>query len=357
MRGIASTVVLFGHCLGFFLAPAWFEIVKKSPNGHGAFVFFFVLSGYVLALSLEHSELESRTIARFYIKRLFRIYPAVWAAVAFALLYIPWHYKIGHPYAAGWAVALYPHAQFNVAHVFGTAFAVVFFAIPPLGTIFTELAGSALIPALYGVAKRGIVPTSLLIIFLFIFSILVGEKTPHGVGIYFFDFMLGISLAVFRARFKEHITAMGVFAKCVAGVALFWLFFDQLIAPRSNYADPVFQAGEAIAASIVIVMVAYRVVDIPFLRSAPLRILGDISYSLYLIHVTVMAMIGAGMGYLGIAFGVPFNGAIWNFALGIVVFLITVPLSMLSYMIVEKNGIRAGDYVIMLLNLGRKKSQ
>jgi peptidoglycan/LPS O-acetylase OafA/YrhL len=74
LRAIAFLLVLFGH--------GGFSFV---PNGFGVTIFFF-LSGYLITtlLRLEWLRSQSCSIKKFYIKRAFRIFPPFYFAVALA---------------------------------------------------------------------------------------------------------------------------------------------------------------------------------------------------------------------------------------------------------------------------------
>jgi peptidoglycan/LPS O-acetylase OafA/YrhL len=100
-RGIAALMVaLFhvgltpysdasGHLRRLVVRPgtpdgSWIDLAFRiMGNGPGAVILFFVLSGFVLTLVLESSKLpEGQTAQRFFIGRIFRIYPAVITTLA-----------------------------------------------------------------------------------------------------------------------------------------------------------------------------------------------------------------------------------------------------------------------------------
>jgi peptidoglycan/LPS O-acetylase OafA/YrhL len=58
-------------------------------NGRSAVTPFFVLSAFVLSANVVRAELSPRSCAEFVTRRLFRILPALWVALAFALLVLP----------------------------------------------------------------------------------------------------------------------------------------------------------------------------------------------------------------------------------------------------------------------------
>lgn len=65
------------------LAP---QVLRMLGNGHGAVIFFFVLSGFVLSLALKRRPNDT---SGFVVNRLFRIYPAVISTIlAFVLVYL-----------------------------------------------------------------------------------------------------------------------------------------------------------------------------------------------------------------------------------------------------------------------------
>src|SRR5579871_4515312 len=96
IRGIAALVVLACHCTSYYLTPAWFTRAQYAlANGQGAVVVFFVLSGFVLTNMLSREPITVQSTFVFYLRRLFRIYPALWAASLLALAYVAFlHWRI-----------------------------------------------------------------------------------------------------------------------------------------------------------------------------------------------------------------------------------------------------------------------
>lgn len=71
-------IVLIHHCLrAVHPAPITALIADRILDAQAAVVFFFVLSGYVLTASLAKRALDTPEIISFYIRRIFRIYPAI----------------------------------------------------------------------------------------------------------------------------------------------------------------------------------------------------------------------------------------------------------------------------------------
>ena len=87
LRGLAALVVVFTHVfsLGPEIAPAVWRLLDATPlravhTGRAPVVFFFVLSGYVLALSLLRPDAPGPLA--FALRRTARLLPPVAGAVA-----------------------------------------------------------------------------------------------------------------------------------------------------------------------------------------------------------------------------------------------------------------------------------
>ena len=93
LRGLAAMTVAAGHAL--LVAPvsglheSLVKVLVLLFNGQAAVTVFFVLSGFVLGLSLRRSteSFASGTI-RFWVRRWFRIYPAFLASTALIVGYL-----------------------------------------------------------------------------------------------------------------------------------------------------------------------------------------------------------------------------------------------------------------------------
>lgn len=83
VRGFASLLVLIGHSFeaAKLNATAWQSVLNF---GRAGIVAFFVVSGYVVALSLAH-----QSVRVFWIRRFFRLYPVYWLAL-FVYLAVDW---------------------------------------------------------------------------------------------------------------------------------------------------------------------------------------------------------------------------------------------------------------------------
>ena len=97
LRGVAAMAVFMFHWYQFFpktiaaLSPEATARTLFDPTIYLAFGWmgvplFFVLSGYLLGAQVIDSELSTKFLKRFWLRRVVRIYPAVWAELIVLLL-------------------------------------------------------------------------------------------------------------------------------------------------------------------------------------------------------------------------------------------------------------------------------
>ena len=98
LRGIAAISVLLFHWVTIFpgfgqsLTPyhvpghPWLNPSLPFAMGWQGVTLFFVLSGYLLTSHLQNKPLTWQLVRMFYLRRVFRIYPAVWLQLAVLLM-------------------------------------------------------------------------------------------------------------------------------------------------------------------------------------------------------------------------------------------------------------------------------
>jgi peptidoglycan/LPS O-acetylase OafA/YrhL len=341
LRGAASVAVVAFHV---FLIVDLSELTSTGilvtplgllVNGPGAVHVFFLLSGYVLAIALSRDEAPGR-LARFYVRRVFRIHPAYMVAVLFA-----WVASSGYPLWNSRCDFHVPGALLPRALIFPS----MAFGMLPVGwSLYVELAMSLVFPLLFWLARR-LHPAAALAMA----ALLLIDFGPLTSFLRFaLDFALGASLYLERervARGMARLPAAGKGAVLVAAALL-------LEAPYALSALTGGQAGLErghspqtvvlmATGSVLLVVASLHIGPLTRCFEAPLaRFFGRVSYSLYLIHLTVLFV-------LRCRSGMP---ARLSALQGVLVFAVTLAIStalaVLGQRFVEAPAIRAGRALI-----------
>ncbi len=149
LRGIAAFAVMIGHCLIYYDIPPLFSSIALFFNGRSAVVVFFVLSGYVLTRSWRDTPFNRANILRFYMQRAFRIYPAVWAASAFGLLYLVFlHWQIPVADTSAFFKDRFRADRFNMLFIVLSFAGIGSFILPQLWSICIEIIASFALPGI-----------------------------------------------------------------------------------------------------------------------------------------------------------------------------------------------------------------
>jgi peptidoglycan/LPS O-acetylase OafA/YrhL len=331
VRGIAALTVLFCHCTFYYGTRQWSRYVEVFA--HAAVVIFFVLSGYVLCLSLSGAVLNTSSALAFYIRRLFRIYPALLFASLIGLSYLlifNGHHFSSH--VSTWWLEYCPPQAIRPWHVLAAALAVGADLPLPIWSLFIELLGSLLMPFIVIATAKGKWSSLAVIAVLGAFS-LFGPRTHMDAGVYLVDFALGASITRFPEIF-EWLTASVRRARIVALLSLCGMLVSRQISPGgldAIYNSPIPSNLQAIFATILVGVIAARRPAFCLLSADWLVDIGDKSYSIYLLHLPILGLIaGIGGEYLHIpifAGSAPISSA----TLLCCTLLVTIPLSAACY--------------------------
>lgn len=297
LRGLAALYVVLFHCWLYTFpgypdssAPPWLDVLMF---GRVAVVFFLVLSGFSLAISPARHGWRSDGAARFLRRRAWRILPPYWAALAMSLV-MSWFVvpasRFGPPTGASMLV-------------YGLVAQDVFTAPTPNGAFWSigvEAELYALFPLLLFVRRRWSAVVLVACVTLPVIargltaadaSPVEGDNwlAPHLAPV-FVAGMMGAGVVVASDRVRRLpwgrfavLAAMPVLALCVIRGSVwtvhhyFWV--DLSIAP-------------AMTMLLAAVATGRPAVLVRLLTARPVRSLGGLSYSLYLVHLPiVMAVI------------------------------------------------------------------
>jgi peptidoglycan/LPS O-acetylase OafA/YrhL len=260
VRGIAAVSVVLYH-----VTP---QFIETYVTGMAPVVMFFVLSGFVLARSLQNDP----NPLRFFRHRVFRLLPAA-AAVVLLLTFL--HYRYG--FYVGYLTS------FNPLDVVLNALMIRSDINGVMWSMTVECFATPLILWPAWMCTRGqITPLWILIVVLFGLSF-VGPYV-HLLGGFtnlspLYAFVVGVLL---HHRGGSFVTKLGPRNSALLTLAAFALFV--FCALRKQ--NPILVMLECTSASVLIMMIAFsgwirpfRILDLPIVRFS-----GRISYSFYLLH-------------------------------------------------------------------------
>ncbi|RAI32306.1 acyltransferase family protein [Rhodoplanes serenus] len=336
IRGIAAWLVALFHAAQATYAPGhpllggapdwdaagwgavWRLYVALFCNGHGAVIVFFVLSGFVLALSLSREgALTVRSAAGFLLGRVLRLYPAVFAAVPLFALAL---WLAGRDVGFGQIVR-------NMLLV----------AVDLNGVMWSLqvelLAGPFILLAVAVLRRWGVAALAALTLLLLGLSFAKGWRLPgvDGFGLVF-CFLVGVLVQAVTRAAAGRGGDRGRFGLALVSVAAFCA-----ARPLLGFASHWSVVVEALAAAGLIGAIAGGACPgfDRVLNSPVARFYGRISYSFYLLHPLTLLVVWSIPGPLSAALAAGVPGPVLALVLGVGSALAVTPLAWLSWRFVE----------------------
>jgi peptidoglycan/LPS O-acetylase OafA/YrhL len=345
-RGLAALTVLLHHCSFYYDYHAPLRnALEIIINAHAAVVAFFVLSGFVLGMSVLREGFSWQKTLNYLIRRAFRIYPALWVGCGLAIVYMLGMYPPpADPLVSEWWRNNLPTEQIGII---GAIKALSGFgrALPlPIWTITIELAGSVLIPV-FLLALR--FSHRLFIALIFALAAL-SYFSDRLILQYLFHFAIGFSITLWAHRLKQLLVSRAWVAVW-ASVAFFMLVFGRQLGGWSFSLDyHAFWPNviEGIAAAALIAIIYSRPEQFSLLRARFPRFLGDISYSVYILHLPIMAFVAVLISKTLHLAQIQSGGILAMMMLTLLTTGAAIAVGAISYRYVELPGIRLGRIVI-----------
>jgi len=344
LRFLAAAVVLIGHSWNCLAKPFEFDFAfRHSPltlliNGYGAVHLFFILSGFCLAGSADRVR-KLVDLAQFYTRRIFRIHPPY----VFALL-------------AAWVASFY----YDTSHANGgltaspLAMAAVhlslrellpYFLYPsvagnqlnPAWTLTIEMNFSFLLPFILWLTRR---THWTVLLAASLYPLLYFTRLPDFLS-YTFYFALGIAIFQEQARLRrwaDRLPTLGRAVFLVLGLGVFaspWML-NVVYLPGFSY-RPLGMGLSGAGGALLLCAALFFPGTNRFLSSRLLVYGGKRSYSFYLFHYPVMLL-----------FTRIIRGPVgWpeGFAFIALVFVTTWAAAAVSFAVIERPSIRAGNFL------------
>lgn len=331
-------VVLLGHCSLVYVVPDDARrAIDVVLNQRAAVLIFFVLSGYVLALSWMRMRAQPRALTFYYIRRALRLMPALWAATAIALVLVHlFPFPSGRTDFSAWFAAGYVQVGwFREAKAF---FAFDNGLIPPTWTITVEIIGSILVPLIVTVMARGRGTALAVVAPLVLVTLLVGELLSRlSMAAFIVQFAAGCGLALYFTPARARPFLLGGLGMALIFLArpLFWFAMTGAVQPveyRTDAAAPALL--ETVGAVMLVAALASGHLRLAMFEWRLMKRLGDWSYSIYLIHFPVMRLVAYALPQM------PTVAAVVT--LTILTLAITLALSALVFRYIEQPGIALG---------------
>jgi peptidoglycan/LPS O-acetylase OafA/YrhL len=296
LRGLAALAVVIHHGLGASGAPShihsWFDATQTiSSFGYLGVDLFFVLSGYLITSLLLLARRRPSFYRNFYIKRVFRILPAL--ILVLLLIRVLWPTHV-------------PWSSILLALFFLSNIPLFWSRVPSIGpfwSLATEEQFYLLWPTIVHRTRPHILSRLLIALIATVVVVRTIEEAFHGgraqyTPLHCDGLAWGALLAIlalrarvpFRTRNASALwRSLGRWA-LLTGALLMLLSVILLRAVHNDFGLPVTAAAPLFAGTLAFLLTHPSNPLARALASAPLRILGAISYMVYLSHSYIMEL-------------------------------------------------------------------
>jgi peptidoglycan/LPS O-acetylase OafA/YrhL len=356
IRGIAALNVAITHSMmvfsingnGLFWSQSIFQLQSGQEiltrliigicNGGLSIIIFFMISGFVLGLSLEREKtLNGQVCLKFLVKRIFRIFPAHIVALIFIAGYQIFFLEIrNYENTSQWFVWWF-QMGFSGEELLKNSFFYSLSMNHVAWSLRVEFIASLVIPLMYLINRR--FSSDFNVVVLLFFLSLAYLKPEYKTLYFLFVFFVGMGLG------KYGYELAAILEKYISSGLLILLSFLIMIFPSlffqssfSNYLWEVF--GATILLSVL--QFGNNSISKKILESNIVRALGKMSYSFYLYHFTILYVCAVILlsqlpkEYIQMY---PFGCSV---LLCISSIILSIPISYLSYKFIEVKSIGLG---------------
>ncbi len=349
IRGIAAIIVMFGHSFNLIDRHAsaedsfqsqFFDFLGKAFNGPAAVQMFFVLSGLVLSLSLERrSDDPLQWTSSFYIRRIFRIYPALWVSLLLALTLLQLERNACSSGLCTSHLGLQYQEDFSIKNIV-LSFVGIFTGLNgPMWSLRVELVCSFFFPAIFICLRNKKIQVKSFILLVALAVLPVPDAW------FFLAFALGSSIPLLKIKTNIPFWIVSLLALIVL------VFSRQLLLPF-NFDRKTHDIIDMLASFAVIYPIFHKLIAVEFLRNRVLFYLGEISYSIYILHFPILYAL---LYTLTILVGhqlIVDSPAFYSVVLSVMTFVVVISVSALSFRYIEVPFQKFGRVVSGRLSVG-----
>lgn len=326
LRGLASISVVISHFVLAYRLDLEFKLINYSPfhffyDGFAAVTFFFVLSGYVLTLSMKNKvEVDLKS---FYLKRIFRIMPAYIFVLFVSLLFYSF-FSVIHtiPDSSSWI-----NSFWDKPLDYKNFIRQIVFILPLKGfaelvfqnwSLYVEMQFSFLIPFLFFIYKK------VNFIFFLVFNLVL--YFFFNIPVFIFHFSLGIMLAMNQDYILTSFNKIRINYKIVLVFFIICMYTYRYTLPMYYYYlireySPILSNNDLIwmisgFGSFLILLYCFVSIRLQkILNLQFFKFIGRISYAIYLTHLIVLIFIIPILIHSLNSIGITNNYVIWILSL------------------------------------------
>ena len=341
-RGIAAIMVVFSHLVGairwdMFHLQSFIPYFKPFYFGEGAVSYFFVLSGFVLTIPFHKKQIDTLFCIKFCLARIFRIYPLFIAILLLTFFYLHLFIPISDSnLLSEWIKGVISGISadtswINLVHNFN---------------LIRNTASQRLIPQDWTLSIELLI--SIFSILFFITSIFSAELMlilsyygikQIGLNSFVFPFVLGSYLyirAPFFITFIKRFYLLKYFI-LILSLVFFYnkiIFSESLMITLNKLFIDLSSLG---ATGLLFIVVASNRLQ-KNLQKKPFVFIGEISYSIYLVHfIVIIALIGLATTGLNILF------------ISLLILSLTIVISYITNKFVEKPFMKLSKKILGIL--------
>ncbi|GEM_PF-1765352 len=330
VRGIAAVFVLFIHIQDKIQEAFPDMHISTLINGSIGVVYFFVLSGLVVGMSLSRSWGNQGFLEEFAVKRFFRIMPLMFVMTTIGGLYV---------------IFVNPHMPFSLYRREFGDFSIVKMISGYIGysaksnplswSIFVELVASLFIPLMIFCGNK---KSWIAISFIFFLLLpLIHLDTQHQWHMRITTFYTGLTILLWGEWFCSKLRKLEAYGFwSVIAIIFLCTYLPRLVLNINFYGNPWIVYWETLFVSLIVAIIFYMPEKFAYLAKKLFQFLGDISYGLYLTH---MIFINALFNIIALTVGIN-SESIWAFI--IISVVCSFPIALLVYKVIELPGIALG---------------